>query len=45
MKVTRPYFKNLKMPIGGHCVIPNYKILIENIDDPDLLKLLKKYSS
>ena len=40
--VIRPYFPNLKMPIGGHCIIPNFKIL-EEITDMSGFNLLKKY--
>jgi hypothetical protein len=42
--VRRPYFKTLKMPIGGHCIIPNYKVLTTLIDK-DLLNLIEKYSA
>ena len=41
--VQRPYFNTLSMPIGGHCVVPNYEILCNYIDK-DLLKLIKKRS-
>jgi hypothetical protein len=41
--VKRPYFKQLSMPIGGHCLVPNYKIL-SGYTNPDMLKLIDKYS-
>lgn len=42
--VVRPYFETLNMPIGGHCIVPNVKILSELTDSP-VIELIKKHSN
>jgi hypothetical protein len=39
--VVRPYFNKLSMPIGGHCVVPNTKILKQYHPFPALEQILK----
>lgn len=40
--VTRPYFPNLTMPLGGHCITPNQRILSQ-ITDSSALDMIKKF--
>jgi UDP-N-acetyl-D-mannosaminuronate dehydrogenase len=39
--VTRPYFEHLSMPIGGHCVTPNAKLINELKPFPALEQIFK----
>lgn len=40
--LQRPIFRELNLPIGGHCVIPNTKILNEQHPNPMLDEVLKR---
>lgn len=44
LNVQRPYFDELNMPIGGHCVVPNTKILTKYIEGKEVINLINKYS-